>query len=104
MVLEAATLFGWTSKVVNRLRQQPGEIAKLTNFRRAVEAVARLNVQVLAVQADLIVGAAALSQQHGLLSNDALIVAVMQQHGFTHLASNDADFDRVPGISRYGPM
>ena len=40
----------------------------------------------------------------GLLSGDALILAVMQTHGLTHLASNDADFDRVPGIVRYGPV
>jgi predicted nucleic acid-binding protein len=104
MVLEAATRFGWTSKVVNRLKQQPAEIAKLTNFRRAVEAVAGLNVLVISVQSDQIAVAAGLSQQFGLLSNDALIVAVMQSQNLTHLASNDADFDRVPGITRYGPV
>ena len=30
------------------------------------------------------------------------IVAVMQTNVLTKLASNDADFDRVPGITRYG--
>ena len=103
MVLEAASLFGWTSKVVNRLKQQPAEIAKLINFRRSIEANAQLPIQVLTIQRDLIVAAAGLSQQHGLLSNDALIVAVMQARGLTNLASNDKDFDRVPGITRYGP-
>jgi predicted nucleic acid-binding protein len=38
-----------------------------------------------------------------LLTGDALIVAAMQQHGVIHLASADTDFDRVPGITRYGP-
>jgi predicted nucleic acid-binding protein len=33
----------------------------------------------------------------------SLIVAVMQQHGLTALASHDADFDRVPGITRHAP-
>jgi predicted nucleic acid-binding protein len=51
----------------------------------------------------LIATAAAVSQQTGLLSNDSLIVAVMQANGLTNLASHDADFDRVPGITRYGP-
>jgi predicted nucleic acid-binding protein len=45
-----------------------------------------------------------MSQQHELLTGDALIVATMQQHGLTHLASADADFDRVPGITRYTPV
>ena len=43
-----------------------------------------------------------LSQQLGLLTNDGLVVAVMA-NGLTRLASNDADFDRVPGITPYAP-
>ncbi|TMQ32137.1 MAG: type II toxin-antitoxin system VapC family toxin [Planctomycetota bacterium] len=38
-----------------------------------------------------------------LLTNDALLVAVMQANGFTKLASHDNDFDRVPGMTRYAP-
>jgi predicted nucleic acid-binding protein len=33
----------------------------------------------------------------------AAIVATMAQHGLTKLASEDADFDRVPGLTRYEP-
>ena len=39
-----------------------------------------------------------------LLTGDALVVAVMQAHGVTLLTSNDADFDRVPGLTRYAPI
>jgi predicted nucleic acid-binding protein len=38
------------------------------------------------------------------LTNDALIVVVMHDNGLTTLASLDADFDRVPGITRYAPV
>jgi predicted nucleic acid-binding protein len=37
------------------------------------------------------------------LTGDASIVAAMQQEGLTMLASEDSDFDRVPGLTRYGP-
>ena len=37
MTLEAATTFGWTSKVVHRLKQQPADIQKLQFFRQAIE-------------------------------------------------------------------
>jgi predicted nucleic acid-binding protein len=47
--------------------------------------------------------AAAITQQTGLLHNDALVIAAMQAHGLTKPASADPDFDRVPGITRYGP-
>jgi predicted nucleic acid-binding protein len=40
----------------------------------------------------------------GLLSNDALIVAVMQANGLSKLASSDQDFDRIPWLSRYKPI
>ena len=43
------------------------------------------------------------SEKRELLTGDALIVAVMQANGLTHVASNDADFDRVPGLTRYAP-
>ena len=57
----------------------------------------------LTIAPALIVAAADVSQQTGLLSSDALIVAVMHANGLTKLASRDADFDRVPGIARYAP-
>lgn len=104
MTLEAATAFGWTSKVVQRLKQQPADIQKLHSFRQAIEKVPQLGIQVLTILPDLVDGAAAKSQQYGLLSNDALIVALMQAHGLTKIASNDTDFDRVPGLTRYAPI
>jgi predicted nucleic acid-binding protein len=48
--------------------------------------------------------AAAMSQQFGLLANDALIVTMMHDHRLTHLASHDADFDRVGSVQRFGPV
>lgn len=104
MTLEASSHFGWTSKVVQHLKQQPATIQQLSAFRQAVEKVPQLGIQVLTIAPDLIAAAAAFSQQHGLLSNDALIVAVMRANGLTRLASNDADFDRAPGLTRYAPV
>jgi predicted nucleic acid-binding protein len=103
MTLEASTIFGWTSKVAQRLKQQPIHVQKLTNFRQAIEQVSQLGIKVLTIPPDMIATAAAISQQTGLLSNDALIVAMMQANGLTNLASADNDFDRVPGLTRYGP-
>ncbi len=45
-----------------------------------------------------------LSRQMGLLSNNALIVAVMQTNGLSKLASSDQDFDRIPWLTRYEPI
>jgi hypothetical protein len=104
MTLEAANAFGWSSKVVNRLRRDPNAVMQLGTFQQAVEKVPQLGIDVLTIPPSLIETATRISKQSGLLCNDALLVAVMQANGLTHLASNDGDFDRVPGVTRYGPV
>ena len=104
MLIEAATLPGWAGgKVLNRLKQQPSVIPQLTLFQTAVDAVLQSSIGVLPVPAGPLSSGAALCRQHNLLTNDALIVAFMQPHGLTDLASADTDLDRVPGITRYAP-
>ena len=77
----------------------PSAALRLSDMARVIGS----RVQVFSVDSALVVAATAVSRQTGLLSNDALIVAVMRQYGLTHLASHDADFDRVPGLTRYNP-
>jgi predicted nucleic acid-binding protein len=104
MTIQASALFGWPfTGIGNRLRTHPAEVRKLTAFRQAMDQVGQSNLQILTIPPPLLTTAAALCQQIGLLTNDGLIVAVMQAHGLTKLASNDTDFDRVPGLTRYGP-
>jgi predicted nucleic acid-binding protein len=104
MVLEAVQLFGWPlAGITRRLQKNPSEIHKLTRFRQAIDEVPQLGIEVLAVERHVMPLAASLSQLHGLLTNDAITAAVMQDQGIVHLASHDADFDRVPGITRYAP-
>jgi len=57
-----------------------------------------------AITLDLLARGAALSIQERLLTNDALTLAVMEQLGVTVLATNDDDFDTVPGITVYKPL
>ena len=95
---------GWEpASVRRRLQKQPSAIQNLTQFPKAIESVLNSNIQILTIAPSLVLAAAAVSQVAGLLSNDAMIVALMQSHGLTRLASHDADFDRVPGIIRYAP-
>ena len=103
MTMEASVLFNWPSKIVQRLQQHPADVQRLTRFRSALQRIPQMLIHVLTIPADMVETAAGLSQQFGLLSNDALIVAVMQAQGLTNLASADPDFDRVPGITRYAP-
>ena len=104
MTMEAADKYGWPmTGIAYRLQRHPAETMALTRFRQAVEDVPNFGVQVLSIAAAHVLSAPALSQQYGLLSGDALVVALMQSSGLTHLASADSDFDRVPWISRFAP-
>jgi predicted nucleic acid-binding protein len=105
MLLEASSLPGWTlAKVKQRLQRQPAVLQSLSRFQTAVDDVLKSRMQVVTIAPGLILAATTVSRQNGLLSNDALIVAIMQAHGLTKLASHDKEFDRVPGITRYGPV
>jgi len=104
MTLEAVDRFGWpTTGIGRRLLRHPDDVRQLTRFRQAVEEIPAFGIQVLPITMHLVSAAAAVSGQHGLLSGDALVVAVMREHGLVNLASHDADFDRVPGLTRYAP-
>jgi predicted nucleic acid-binding protein len=104
MTMEASVFFTWPSKIVQRLKQNPASVQQLTKFRSALQKVPLLGIQVLTIPPTLLDPAAAVSQQTGLLSNDAMIVAVMQANGLTKLASEDSDFERVPGLTRFAPV
>ena len=104
MSLEACATYGWPyAGIAAQMQRHPAEIQKLTRFRQAVEAVTVIGVDVLPVFSRHVESAAAISQQYGLLSNDALVLAIMQEHGLSQLASHDTDFDRVPSITRFAP-
>ena len=105
MTLEAIAVNGWPyAGIAARLRKHHQSIAKLTIFRQAIASVPQLKIQVISITQPLLEAATLASQQFELLNGDALVIVVMQAHGLTHLASNDADFDRVPGLTRYEPI
>ena len=105
MTLEAIALRGWPAAgIAARLRKHHVEIPQLSVYRQAIARIPLLGIQVLAITGSLVEQATQLSQQYELLTGDALILAVMQANALTNLASNDADFDRVPGVTRYAPV
>jgi predicted nucleic acid-binding protein len=104
MTTEASSQFNWPfAGIGNRLRTNPAEVRKLHIFQRAAADVLQSKIQVLTIPPTMLLTAANLCQQIGLLTNDAVIVAIMQGHGLSKIASSDVDFDRVPGITRYAP-
>jgi len=104
MTIEAMSRLNWpVTRLAARLKRHHKEIPNLNLYRQALVKVGQMGLQVLPVTEALVLTAATLSQQFELLTGDALVVAVMQAHGLTNLASEDKDFDRVPTLTRYSP-
>ena len=105
MTLEAADVFQRPMQgIVNWLKKHPAEIQRLSRHKQVVDDLSLIRIQVVPVSGPQVSLAADLSRQFGLLPDDALLVSVMRQHGLQALASNDGDFDRVPGLTRYAPL
>ena len=104
MTTEAMQAFGGPcAGIAVRLRNHPAQVQTVTRFRQAIQQIPLFAVRILSIDPSWLDLAAEASQQTGLLHNDALIIAAMRIHGLANLASVDSDFDRVPGITRYGP-
>jgi predicted nucleic acid-binding protein len=104
MTTEAVAKFGWpVAGIAQRLRSHPADIMRLSLFRQAIDDISQFGVRIIVPPASINAATAVASQQYGLLSGDALIVAIMQYFGLSSIASHDADFDRVPWIARYSP-
>jgi predicted nucleic acid-binding protein len=104
MALEVARALGKPQgSMAKFLKGHLDEVRRLTGFRQAIDDLCISQLQLLTISPAMVPTIAALCQQIGLLTNDAAVVAIMQSNGLTKIASSDTDFDRVPGITRYGP-
>ena len=85
------------------LRDHPDVIARLPETRRALIELRSWPLRLVTVTHGQLWNACRLSERFGLLTNDALHLATMRAHHLTHLASNDTDFARVPGLTLWRP-
>ncbi len=89
--------------LAHRLQRKRDLITTLSKHQRVPAFIGALGMHVEPVTLVLISRAAALSVQYRLLTNDAITVASMEKLGLTHLATNDDNFDTVPGFTIWKP-
>ncbi|MBI2361191.1 MAG: PIN domain-containing protein, partial [Deltaproteobacteria bacterium] len=88
---------------VRELRGKWREIAKLTAYWAQTAGIFALNILVLTSDEARLHRAQTVRARHGLLTNDSLIVAAMDEYGIDSLATRDDDFDHVSGVTVYKP-
>jgi len=88
---------------IRDLRGKWREVAKLTEYWTQTSAIFGLNILVLTTDEARLHVAQTIRVRHGLLTNDSLIVAAMEEFGIDSLATRDNDFDHISELIVYKP-
>ena len=88
---------------VRDLRSKWREIAKFTEYWPQTSAIFGLNILVLTTDEARLYRAQTIRARHGLLTNDSLIVATMDEFGIHSLATRDNDFDHIAELIVFKP-
>ncbi len=104
MLAEVSQRFGRPrDRLIGWLKQHPDALAVLPKSREVCNRLVRLRLAVAQHETALLPEVVGIAESHQLLMGDAEIVAFMRRDGVLHLATNDDDFDRVPGITVWKP-
>ncbi len=104
MMLEAVTKNLVSSgNVPSKLRSHPELISQLTESSNWVHMIQNSNITVLESGLPILESSLHWRQRYGLLVNDSVSAALMDEHDITTIATNDRDFERVEGLSVHVP-
>jgi predicted nucleic acid-binding protein len=92
-----------SSQVVKKLREHPDIVRQLQTPNQCVAQIRAMNIEIVPLTVATLEASAAVRLQHGLLTNDSLLVAAMQELNLQKLATLDQDFARVSGLLVYQP-
>lgn len=103
MLFEACAKKIISKESASLLRKRLKDITRLTQYWHQTERIFRMHIVVLPTDGNRLRSGYKVRASHGMLTNDSLIVAAMQESGLTSVASADDDFDHVAGLTRYEP-
>ena len=81
----------------------PKHAASCSIFLDRVESGENMNLEIINLLVPIFAVALEFMKKYRLMSNDAIHVATMKQHGITNIATNDPDFERVEGLTVWKP-
>jgi predicted nucleic acid-binding protein len=84
---------------VTYLKRHPQAVQQLTRHKTVLRDLGRARINILAVSYKDLHASRRYRETDGLLTNDSLMLAVMQRERITYLATNDSDFERISTIA-----
>lgn len=103
MLIEAVAKGLITRERAEDLKRNAAGIRTLTSYWGQAARIFSLNILLLGSNERRLQRAQAARATHGLLTNDSLIVAAMDEYGISSLATRDNDFDHLPHVVVYKP-
>jgi predicted nucleic acid-binding protein len=88
-----------SADAVTYLKQHPQTIQQLSRYKNILRDITQAKIMILPLTYRDLHASKQYREQYGLLTNDSLLLAVMQREQIHYLATNDLDFERVPGIA-----
>ncbi len=85
------------------LAKHPEDVKLLADYWTNAQRLLALNLLFLPTDQNVVNKAQGERVAAGLLTNDSIIVAAMREYGISRIATNDALFDTVAGISVFSP-
>jgi len=92
-----------SSQVVKKLRERPDIVQQLQTPNQCVQQIKAMKIEIAPLLVSMLEASVTVRQQHGLLTNDSLLVAAMQELNIQKLATFDHDFARVSALLTYQP-
>lgn len=104
MLYEAAETGRIPAAQAKHLADQPAVVRELSRYwQRAERLLGVRGLIFLPCEEEEARNAQKVRAEYGLMTGDSLIVAVMLALGIKYLASDDAGFDQVSGLTRFAP-
>jgi len=105
LLIKAAEIYGWKSKILEKLKKEPEKIKTLANVCRDVlEFLQTLNVEIVEVKKSTIFEIPEIMSEYGLIGNDAITFKIIQQRNLKYILTADEDFENIDEIVVLNPL
>jgi predicted nucleic acid-binding protein len=92
-----------SSQVVKKLREHPEIVRQLQTSNQCVAQIKAMKIEIVPLTVATLEASTTVRLQHGLLTNDSLLVAAMHELKLQKLATHDHDFAQISGLLVYQP-
>jgi predicted nucleic acid-binding protein len=89
---------------IHHLKTHPLDVKRLTEHITVPGKIHTFGIKILPVNIDDILKSNEIKMEYGLLTNDAITLAVMKRHHLRNIATNDPDFERGTNLVIWKPI